>query len=156
MDCVLENTMYQDLLSKQMTFKEALNIIRADSLLNIGELAERAISIKSGVKLCIRNTPNIDTVTGKQIKHVTVKKPDSGKYYLAYITVRTDAPILCVITNEVSNKQYFLYIPFEAHAHLSGSCINISFGKDGMTPGKSQWWEYQVKDFKTLCNLAKK
>ena len=154
MNCVLTETLFGSELDKRMTFRQAIDLLREQNLLNTGEIAERAIAKKSGVELCSPMTPNIDTVTGKQIKYVTVKKPASDRYYKAYITRKTTAPILCVISNPIKNKQYFLHIPYHAHKHLDGSCLTISFGKDG-TPSPSQWWAYEVDSFDELCELAK-
>lgn len=137
-----------------MTLENAINLLLSKNLINVGELAEQAISKKSGVAMCGKNTANIDLVSGVQIKYSTVKKPASSERYLAFISINTTAPILCVINNPVLNKQYFLHIPYRAFRHLSGNCINISFGKDGH-PGSSQWWHYEVESFEKLCELAK-
>ena len=155
MNCELVNTLYGQELNSKMTLREAIELLRADGLLNIGELAERAISKLSGVALCTPCTPNIDTVSGKQIKHATVKKPASSDNYMAYISRNTNAPILCVITNPHNGLQYYLHIPYSAHRDLSGNCISIMFGKDGCTPGMSKWWNYEVDTFRELCELAK-
>ena len=151
---ILAETYFGDNVDTQMSLMDAINMLRTHDLLNIGELAERAISVLSGVQLCDKNTPNIDTVTGKQIKHAQVKKPASSDYYLAYISINTTAPILCIITNPIEKKQYFLHIPYNAFSHLSGNCICISFGKDGLE-STSHWWRFQVDSFKELCELAK-
>jgi|LauGreDrversion4_2_1035121.scaffolds.fasta_scaffold773457_2 hypothetical protein len=152
---ILAETYFGPDIHTQMTLMEAINILRRHDLLNIGELAERAISVQSGIDMCDKNTPNIDLVTGKQIKHATVKKPASSRYYTAYISINTDAPILCVITNPIAGEQYFLHIPYHAHSHLSGNCISINFGTDGLTPSCSQWWNYEIDSFEELCELAK-
>jgi hypothetical protein len=152
---ILAETYFGPDINATMTLMEAINLLRNHDLLNIGELAERAISKKSGIDMCDKNTPNIDLVTGKQIKHSTVKKSASSSYYKAYITINTNAPILSVITNPVTGKQYFLYIPYQAFSHLSGSCIAIGFGEDGRRPADSYWWNYQVESFEKLCEMAK-
>ena len=152
---VLAETYFGPEINTQMSLMDAINLLRKHDLLNIGELAERAISVQSGVGLCDKNTPNIDTVTGKQIKHAQVKRPASSDYYIAYISIKTTAPILCVITNPISGLQYFLHIPYNAFSHLSGSCISILFGKDGRTPSDSHWWRFRVRSFEDLCELAK-
>lgn len=154
MNCVLLDTVFGKQLDQRMTLKQACELLREQNLLNNGELTERAISKQSGVKLCDPMTPNIDTVTGKQIKYATVKKSAKSKHYKAYITRNTDAPILCVINNPVQNEQYFLHIPYEAHWYLTGSCIALSFGTYG-EPGASIWWKYEVDSFEDLCELAK-
>jgi hypothetical protein len=154
MDNALTKTIFGNKLNSQMTLKEAINLLTSHDLINIGELAELAISKKSGVELCTKNTPDIDLVSGKQIKHAMVRRAASSDYYKAWISINTTAPILCVITNPVLKEQYYLHIPYEAFKHLDGNSINISFGKDGHS-GSSQWWNYQVDSFETLCELAK-
>ena len=154
MNCVLLETVFGKQLDQKMSLRQACELLRKENLLNNGELTERAISKQSGVELCSPMTPNIDTVTGKQIKYATVKKPASEDYYRAYISRNTDAPILCVITNPVLKEQYFLHIPYSAHKHLNGSCLNISFGRNAQ-PGKSWLWKYEVDSFEKLCELAK-
>jgi len=154
MSNVLTQTLFGNELFTTMSLENAINFLLSKNLINVGELAEQAISKKSGVAMCSKNTANIDLVSGVQIKYSTVKKPASSERYLAYISINTTAPILCVISNPVLNKQYFLHIPYHAFRHLSGNCINISFGKDG-EPRPSQWWHYQVDSFEELCELAK-
>jgi hypothetical protein len=154
MSNVLYETIFDKQLKASMPLAKAIELLDSLNLINIGELAELAISKHSGVDLCTKNTPEIDLVSGKQIKHATVRKPASSDYYLAYISINTTSPILCVITNPILNEQYFLHIPYRAFRHLNGNTINISFGRDG-TPRASQWWEYEVESFEKLCELAK-
>lgn len=141
-------------VDEKMTLMEAIILLRRHDLLNHGELAERAISVQSGVQTCDKNTPNIDLVSGKQIKSATVKKAVSSDHYKAHIGINTTAPMLCVITNLVEEKQYFLHIPPVAHRHLTANAISIPFGRDGKG-GSSQWWKYQVDSFEELCKFAK-
>jgi hypothetical protein len=150
----LLTTIFNKQLHQTMSLKEAIDLLFSHDLINVGELAEQAVSKLSGVELCERNTPNIDLVSGKQIKHAIVRKAASSDYYRAHIGIRTNAPILCVITNPKLNQQYYLHIPYQAFRHLDGNAINISFGRDGW-PRSSQWWEYEVSSFKKLCELAK-
>jgi hypothetical protein len=155
MSNVLTQTLFGSELLTTMSLENAINLLLSKNLINVGELAEQAISKKSGVAMCGKNTANIDLVSGVQIKYATVTKAASSERYLAHISIKTTAPILCVITNPVlNNEQYFLYIPYRAFNHLSGNCINISFGKDGQ-PRPSQWWHYEVDSFEELCELAK-
>jgi hypothetical protein len=155
MNNILLDILFGDELHQSMSLKEAVDILIKRDLINIGELAELAISKHSGVALCDKNTPDIDLVTGKQIKHALVRKPLSSDTYLANIGIRTTADILCVITNPVIKEQYFLHIPYKAFRHLSGNAIAISFGKDGY-PRSSQWWKYEVSSFDELCKIAKR
>jgi hypothetical protein len=59
-------------VDNKMTLMEAIVLLRKHDLINHGELAERAISVQSGVQMCEKNTPNIDLVTGKQVKSAIV------------------------------------------------------------------------------------
>lgn len=154
MNNALTHTIFGNELLKMMSLDSAISLLLSKNLINVGELAEQAISKKSGVAMCGKNTANIDLVSGVQIKYSTVKMPASSDRFLAYISINTTAPILCVINNPVLNTQYFLHIPYSAFRHLSGNCIAISFGTDGH-PGSSQWWNYEVDSFEELCELAK-
>ena len=143
-------------VDKKMTLMEAIVLLRRHNLLNHGELAERAISVQSGVAQCDKNTRNIDLVSGVQIKSAQVTKSVNSDYYKAHFGINTTAPMLCVITNLIEEKQYYLYIPPAAHSHLSGNAINISFGTSGLfEDSTSHWWGHKVDTFKELCELAK-
>lgn len=154
MNNALTQTIFGNKLHTHMSLLDAISLLGSKNLINVGELAEQAISKKSGVAMCSKNTANIDLVSGVQIKYATVKMSASSDYYRAYISINTTAPILCVINNPVINEQYFLHIPYRAFRHLSGNCINISFGTDGQ-PSSSIWWQYEVDSFEELCELAK-
>ena len=65
----LYNTIFGEDLNKKLTLSKAIEILEGRGLINIGEVAEQAISIGSNVALCSKNTPEIDLVSGKQIKH---------------------------------------------------------------------------------------
>jgi hypothetical protein len=154
MNCVLRETLWGNKLNQNMTLNQALDLLQEQGFLNMGEITEHAISKKSGVDLCEPMTPNVDTMTGKQIKFATVKRSARSNYYKAYISRNTTAPILCVINNPVLNTQYFLHIPYRAHAYLDGSCICVFFGSDG-TQEESPWLKHKVGSWEALCELAK-
>ena len=155
MSNVLTTAIFGKQLDAQMSLADAFELLDSQNLINIGELAELAISAISGVELCSKNTPDIDLITGKQIKHVRVCKSPSSDYYKAYISINTCSDILCVITNPVANDQYYLYIPYRAFKHYSANTISISFGRCGLDPRPSHWWHYEVSSFQELCELAK-
>jgi len=101
MSNVLTQTLFGNELLTTMSLESAINLLLAKNLINVGELAEQAISKKSGVAMCGKNTANIDLVSGVQVKYSTVTMPASSIRYLAYISINTTAPILCVITNPI-------------------------------------------------------
>lgn len=152
---ILFETIYGRHLKDSMTLEKAIHLLSSHNLINIGELAELAISKKSGVSLCDRNTPEIDLVSGVQIKHAQTNPHSNSGRLLAHVSIRgTKAPILAIITERKRNKQYFFHIPYYARAHLCGNTIAIPFDDMGY-PGSSQWWSYEVESFEKLCELAK-
>ena len=149
----LTKTVFGGKLHRSYKLADVLKSLDQMGLLNNGELTEIAISQGSGVERCKKLTENIDLVTNKQIKHAKTYKRPSGQW-IATISRNTTAPMLVVIDEQKTGKQYYLNIPPSAHRHLSGNTISVGFGSDGI-PGSSQWWAYEVKDFATLCKLAK-
>ena len=150
----LTQTVFGDLLDKQFTLEDALSFLQSKRLLQVGELAELAISIKAGVELCKKNTAGIDTVTGKQIKHAQTQLDTVKKQ--AWISKKnTRAPILAVVTEQLTNEQYYFHIPFKAYDRLYGNAIGIPFHDDGRPYRWNSWWEYEVGSFEALCELAK-
>ena len=155
MSNILVETVYELRLKETMTLEQAFDMLFKDDLINTGKLTELAVSKRSGVAMCTPCTPNIDLVSGKQIKYATVTRPESSDYYGATVSRNTTADILLVITNPVENyKQYFLYIPYSEHFHLSGNTITVPFGRHG-TSGQSKWWHFQIDSFDKLCEMAK-
>ena len=149
----LTKTVFGENLDKKFTLSEVLSELNKLDLLNIGELAELAISIGSGVKKCEKLTENIDLESGHQIKHARTHLRPNG-YWIATVSRNTTAPILLVVSETKTKKQYFFHIPYAAHRHLSGNTIGISFGAHGW-PSSGQWWAYEVKSFDKLCEIAK-
>ena len=77
----LTQTLFGNELLTMMSLENAINLLLSKNLINVGELAEQAISKKSGVAMCDKNTANIDLVSGVQIKYSTVKMPASSDRY---------------------------------------------------------------------------
>jgi hypothetical protein len=148
----LTKTVFGDKLDKSYKFSDVLAELDELDLLNHGELAELAISTKSGVQQCAKLTENIDLVSGKQIKHAKTYFRNGS--WIATVSRNTTAPMLIVITEQNTKKQYFLHIPYEAHRHLAGNTIGISFGYNGSSRN-SHWFDYEVSSFDELCELAK-
>jgi hypothetical protein len=152
---VLFEAIFGKELQTAMTLERAIRVLNEHNLIDIGELAELAISKKSGVALCGKNAPEVDLVTGKQIKHARTNPHSNSGRLLAHVSIKgTTAPILAVVTERKRNKQYFFHIPYRARAHLTGNAIAIPFDDMGY-PGSSQWWSYEVESFEKLCELAK-
>lgn len=152
---VLFEAIFGDVLQTPMTLAKAIDVLSKHDLINIGELAELAISKKSGVELCVKNTPEVDLVSGVQIKHAQTNPHSASGRLLAHVSIKgTRAPILAIVTERMRNKQYYFYIPYKARSHLCGNTISIPFTDVGY-PGGGQWWNYEVESFEALCELAK-
>ena len=156
MNNALTKTVFGNKLKQQMTLEEAISFLTIKGLLNEGELAEKAISKKSGIAQCTPGTPAIDLINGIQIKHARSHfLKNNSRLQKAYISIKgTKAPICAVVTESVTNQQYFLYIPYKDRKHLTGNTISICFDEYGCR-GSSQWWLNDVGSFENLCKLAK-
>ena len=152
MNNALTKTIFGKMLGKSFKLSDVLEMLDQYNLINTGELAEIAISKKSGVARCTKLTENIDLVSGKQIKYARTYYRDGA--WRATITRNTTAPMLVVVEERSTRVQHFLHIPYKAHKHLSGNTIGISFGGDGSSTS-SKWMEFAVEDFDALCELAK-
>ena len=152
MNNALTRAVFGRKLNQTYTLSEALSMLNNMDLIQIGELAELAISEQSGVALCAKNTPDVDTVTGKQIKHAQTH-PDRGAMK-AYFGINTTAPILLVVTENLTKKQYYFHIPYKYYSEMSGNSISIPFNADGSPKTTNRWWGHEVNDFNELCALA--
>jgi hypothetical protein len=160
----LTKTVFGNKLNCTYTLSEAITMLHSMDMFNIGELAERAISKKSKVPQCAKNTPDADLINGKEIKHAqTHPENPQGNTLPAYITKRNkQSQILGVVTEQLTGKQYYFNIPFCAYNQASANTLSIPFELDG-TPRKEpkaatflpNWWDYEVKSFSELCKIAK-
>jgi len=148
----LTKTIFGDNLDKSFKLSDLLTEFDNHNLLNIGEIAELAISIKSGVSRCTKMTENIDLVSGRQIKHAKTYYRRGS--WIATVSRNTNAPMLVVVTEQNTKKQHFFNIPYSAHRHLLGNTITIGFGYTG-TDLSGKWFDYRVDSFDELCELAK-
>ena len=153
MNNALTRAVFGRKLNKTFTLAETISMLNDMDMFHIGELAEQAISKRSGVALCEKNCPNIDTVTGKQIKHAQTH-PERG-VMRAWCSINSTAPILLVVTENLTKKQYYFHIPYKDYSVMSGNAISIPFNDDGSPKLSNKWWKNKVNDFNDLCRLAK-
>ena len=160
----LTKTVFGNKLGKKYTLAEAISLMHSMDMFNIGELAERAISIKSKVAQCSKNTPDADLVNGMEIKH-GMTHPDNprGNTLSAYLSKeKKTAPILGVVTEQLTGKQYYFSIPYRAYSKSNANTLCIPFELDG-TPRRTpkaatylpNWWDFEVATFDKLCKIAK-
>ena len=150
-------------LRKQCSFIECLDMLNTMNLLNIGELAEKAIAKSAGVQLCSPGTAGIDTTNGVEIKHAQTH-PERGWYgntLPAYISKKNKSgPIAAIVTENLTKKQYYFFIHHYQYSEANGNCFTIPFENDG-TPRRvpkrektlTDWWKCEIKTYKEFCTL---
>ena len=156
------STMYKTIFGKELdhtcTLEQAITILEARNLINVGEVAEQAISIGSGIALCSKNTPEIDLVSGKQIKR-GLTNPDTQWHsgsLKAFCSIKGHtSTILFVATERYTNKDYYFVFPHSAYKYQNGNTISIPFNLNGNPRRTNKWWYYEVESFKKLCEAAK-
>ena len=150
-------------LNKQMSFKDTLTLLQELDLINIGELAEKAIAKKVGVAQMARCNMSHDLENGWEIKHGQSHLQASGTQRKAYIAGMENkfCTLRVVITELLTGKLYFFKIPYEAYSDYSTSSLSWAFNLDGspqrefLRPGKSSrpnFWKFEVTSFDELCS----
>ena len=151
------NFMVENLLGTQATDKvtlaEAFKILLDMDLINIGEAGEQTISNASGVDRCSRNTAKIDLVSGVQIKTAQTY-PDNDKLQAYFAPGRTRAPILLMVVERLTGKEYFFSFKYNDYKHRIGSSICIPFESDGSPRRYNYWWDHEIT-FSDLRRLAR-
>lgn len=160
----LTRTVFGDQLGIQMVFAEAIELIHQHGLLNIGELAEKAISLKSNTQQAQPCQEGFDLVNEYgatlEIKHGQTHLNTRNNGMVAWLSKKNKtSQMLAVVTETVSKKQYYFSIPYSAYSQVGGNAFDIVFDLDG-TPIKYRprsrynWWRYQVASFDELCQIA--
>jgi hypothetical protein len=151
----LFGAVFGDTLNQRVTLSRAIEILDELSLINIGELAEQAISIKSKIALCSKNTPEIDLVSGKQIKHGRTNPGTQHAGLKAFCSIKNHtSTILFVATETYSKKEYYFVFPYSSYGYYSGNTICVPFDWDGTPIRSNKWWSYEVGSFERLCECA--
>lgn len=151
------NFMVEHLLGTQATEKvtlaEAFKVLLDMDLINIGEAGEQTISNASGVDRCSRNTAKIDLVSGVQIKTAQTY-PENDKLQAYFAPGRTRAPILLMVVERLTGKEYFFSFKYNDYKHRIGSSICIPFESDGSPRRYNYWWDHEIT-FSDLRRLAR-
>ena len=153
------NFMVEHLLGDQATEKftlaDAFKILLHMDLINIGEAGEQTISNASGVDRCSRNTAKIDLVSGVQIKTAQTY-PDNNKLQAYFAPGQTRAPILLMVVERLTGKEYFFSFKHNDYKHRIGSSICIPFESDGSPRRSNYWWDHEItsSDLRRLARNA--
>ena len=134
------------------TFEQAFKTLLNMGLINIGEAGEQTISNASGVARCPRNTAKIDLDSGIQVKTAQTY-PDKGKLQAYFAPGNTKAPILWMVVERLTGKEYFFFFRHRDYKDRIGSSICVPFDIDGSPRRDNHWWEHEIS-FSELCQLA--
>jgi hypothetical protein len=147
-------------LNKMMPLKEVLQMLQDQDLINVGELAEKAVSKKTGVEQTARCQEGCDLVNGWEIKHAQTHLNSRGSQRKAYIAgMHNKTELLRVIVTErLTGKLYYFKVPFRAYAEYRTSSLNWCFDNKGnpqRTPLRAtyrpNYWDFEVESFDELC-----
>jgi len=152
----LYSTIFGSDIDKTFTLGQAIKILEARDLINIGEVAEQAISIGSNVALCSKNTPEIDLVSGKQIKHGKTNPATQNNGLKAFCSIKNHtSTILFVATETYTQKEYYFVFPYSSYKRYYGNTLCVPFNWVGTPVRSNHWWDYEVASFEELCQAAK-
>jgi len=150
-------------LNQKMTFKDTLSLLQELDLINVGELAEKAVAKKTGIKQASRCQTAYDLENGWEIKHGQARANGKNTQRNAYVAgMRNKTGTLrVVITELLTGKLYFFKVPFRAYKECRDSSLQWVFETDGsprrqfIKPGAStrpNFWDYEVASFDELCS----
>jgi hypothetical protein len=148
-------------LNSKMSFKDTLSLLQDLDLIDIGELAEKAVAKKTGVQQTSRCQEGYDLENGWEIKHGQAHANARGTQRNAYIAGMQNktGTLRIVITERLTGQLYFFKVPFRAYKDYRGSSLQWAFEADG-TPrrvpraamSRPCYWDYEVASFNELCS----
>ena len=150
-------------LNQKMTFKDTLSLLQELDLINVGELAEKAVAKKTGIEQTNRCHCSYDLINGWEIKHGQARLNRKGTQRNAYIAGMENKTGLLrvVITELLTGKLYFFKVPYHAYVNCKSSSLSWTFETDGtprrqfVKPGSSRrpnFWDFEVASFDELCS----
>lgn len=147
------------MLDSSLTLRDAIKFLAEMDLINVGELAEAAISKRSKVARQPKNHPGSDLVNGVEIKYSRTNRTSSrgnkAEVNNAWISKKNKSTVIAaVVTETVTNKTYFFLIPFKAFKTYKGNALRVPFAIDG-NPSRSNRcivnvWDYEVSSYGRL------
>lgn len=152
-------------LNSTGTLSDHIKMLNDLNLINIGELAEQAISKTSNISRCDPCNEGYDLVNGVEIKHgQTHARSIRGNTLRAWVSIKNKTgPIFAVITETITSKQYFFRFPKSYYKDFNANAICIPFEITGKprrfqqrASGFISPWYYEIDNYAKLCELAKK
>lgn len=151
-------------LNEVNTLAEHIQMLSKLNLINIGELAEIAISKTSKIDRCAPCNEGYDLVNGVEIKHgQTHPESIQGNTLKAWISIKNKTgTIFAIVTETVTAKQYFFRFPTSYYKDFNANAICVPFEINGKprrfqqrSSGYTSPWYYEIGSYKELCKLAK-
>jgi len=164
MDNDLTYAVFGNQLGIKFTMAEAISLLHEQGLINIGELAEKAISNKARLEQAPRCQEGYDFINQNgvpiEVKHGQTHLTPNGTKMDAWISKRNKtAHILAIVTESVTGKQYYFSIPYKAYSTVNANAFDITFTLSGKPiknrpRSRHNWWAYEVESFDALCDIA--
>lgn len=149
----------EEALNKRYTLSRILSILNNANLINIGELAERAVANKAKTTQVARCNQGFDLANGWEIKHGQSNPQKDSNQRVAYIAgfKNKTTDLRTIITETLTGKLYFFKIPYSYYSTVSAQSIAFQFFSNG-TPSRIRRhsscynaWDYEVESFEELC-----
>jgi hypothetical protein len=148
-------------LNQQMSFKDTLTLLQQLDLINVGELAEKAVAKKTGIRQTGRCQQGYDLENGWEIKHGQTHANSKGTQRKAYIAGMKNktGTLRVVITERLTGQLYFFKVPFWAYEDYRGSSLYWNFDPAGIpqrqplaATNRPCYWDFEVGSFDELCS----
>jgi hypothetical protein len=149
----------EESLKKQYSLSKILSILNDFNLINIGELAERAVANKAKTTQVSRCNQGFDLANGWEIKHGQTNPQKNSNQRRAYISgfKNKTADLRTIITEKLTGKLYFFKIPYSSYSKVQAESLAVQFFSDGR-PSRTRRhsscynvWDYEIKSFEALC-----
>ena len=149
----------EEALNKKYSLSTILSILNNANLINIGELAERAVANKANTTQVSRCNRGFDLDNGWEIKHGQTNPKYNSNQRVAYIAgfKNKTTDLRTIITETLTGKLYFFKIPYSYYSIVRGQSIAFQFFSDGRPsrirrdPSCYNAWDYEIESFKELC-----
>lgn len=132
------------------TLEQAFLKFRNARLIAEGEFCERATSILTGIAQCRRNKESVDLENGVQLKHATTNYQTQSytgqlKGHVSINKTRADRKdIYVVVTETVTNDEYFFRFRYQDYCHMLANSLCIPFSLTGKPKRNNHWWGYEM------------
>jgi hypothetical protein len=137
--------------SDLFTLEEAIEFLWERDLINVGELAEKAIARNSGLVQNRRNAKGSDFCDNSDSKYTSVYHGPVASY-ATVSGIQNKGGVLRILVHEPKTKKnYYFLVPYKVYKPYTGAddSIKIWFDRDGNPRDpkrniRENLWEYEV------------